>query len=228
MLWHALGLPDGLGLCRCVPPASPEEAARTLRGGPLPPHLAGAAPRRRVQFLAGRHCASAALAAAGAGEGLAIGVGDDDLPAWPIGWTGSISHTDGMAVAVVGPDAVCEAVGIDVERWIEPERAVRLADAIALPDDVARVAALAQVTPAAALTMLFSAKEALYKTLYPQVRHYFGFDAARLHAGGAGWLELALTRDWHPRWPAGAVLRIGVATDDIHAYSALVLRRGKG
>lgn len=229
----ALGLPSGAALSRCVPPASPEEAARVLRGGPLPAHLASAAPRRRTQFLAGRHCASQALTAGAAAAGVAtpeviVGTGEDDLPAWPAGWTGSISHTDGMAVAVVAPTTLCAALGIDVEPWIEPARAARLADAIALPEDVARVAAVAALTPAAALTLLFSAKEALYKALYPEVRHYFGFDAARLHACGQGWLELVLTRHWHPRWPAGTVLRLGVASDHIHVYCALCLRQDKG
>lgn len=233
----ALGLPPGAALCRCVPPASPEEAASVLDGGPLPAHLASAAPRRRTQFLAGRHCARRAVAAAaaatgtGTGTGLervTVGIGEDDLPAWPGGWTGSISHTDGMAVAVAAPTTLCAALGIDVEQWIEPPRAARLVDAIALPEDVARVAAVAALTPAAALTLLFSAKEALYKTLYPEVRRYFGFDAARLHACGQGWLELALARDWDPRWRAGTVLRVGVASDDAHVYCALHLRQEKG
>ena len=37
-------------------------------------------------------------------------------------------------------------------------------------------------SPKLLLTLVFSAKESLYKCLYPQVQKYFGFDAARVVA----------------------------------------------
>ncbi len=90
-------------------------------------------------------------------------------PAWPDGITGSLAHDDEMAVAAVGPVSEIGSLGVDVE------------PAQPLPDDIfALVATHADVTDAVdrhlAGRILFSAKEAVYKAVYPLDRRILGYE----------------------------------------------------
>ena len=57
--------------------------------------------------------------------------------------------------------------------------------------------------------MVFAAKEALFKALYPLERVWFGFQAASLRwDDGAGRFTAALKEPVAAAWPAGATLPI--------------------
>ncbi|MER9138010.1 4'-phosphopantetheinyl transferase superfamily protein [Mesorhizobium sp. M0830] len=101
-------------------------------------------------------------------------------PVWPDGITGSLAHDDDMAVAAVAPIGHISSLGIDVE------------PAQPLPDDVfALVAIPADRTDAAdrdlAGRILFAAKEAVYKAVYPLDREVLGYEdiAVDLNSGQA-------------------------------------------
>jgi 4'-phosphopantetheinyl transferase EntD len=116
-----------------------------------------------------------------------IGVNDFALlrtpsgaPAWPGGITGSLAHDDDMAVAAVAAVGQIRSLGIDVE------------PALPLPDDIfALVAIPADRTETAdrhlAGRILFAAKEAVYKAVYPLDRQVLGYEdiAVDLKAGRA-------------------------------------------
>ncbi|RZT42258.1 4'-phosphopantetheinyl transferase family protein [Cupriavidus agavae] len=218
----ALGLPQAVWLHAVAWRAG---GAEPFAGEPLPVDLYGASPRRQAQFRAGRYCARHALAQAVAGL-MAPARGPDGLPVWPDGWTGSISHTSDRAVAVAarqdGSGAMF-ALGVDVEQWLAPDRADEIADMVALPDDIAVLAASLCRPRADAVTLLFSAKESLYKALYPTVCRFFDFSAARLAGSAPGTLSLALTCDWHERWPAGTVFEVQYALTPDEVVTAVCL-----
>ena len=114
---------------------------------------------RAAATAAGRRAATRALAGLG---GPAIAVGDrhdDGRPAWPPGFTGSISHAAGVAVAGVAPLARASSVGID----IEARAALPLGDAAAALGPVERAWAAGRAGPDEAATALWSAKEAAFK-----------------------------------------------------------------
>ena len=78
------------------------EEARRL-GLSLPAALEGAIPKRRREYLAGRISARRALGALlgpSAAEGDIV-ADDDDVPGWPEGVVGSISHGAGFGFAAV-------------------------------------------------------------------------------------------------------------------------------
>ena len=112
---------------------------------------------RTGERRAGLAAASQALASVGAVPATVIGHADDGRPLWPHGVTGSISHGDGVAVAVVVPLGVgVLAVGVDVERgsalsWHD-------ADAV-LGSAESAIARHRGADP----TVLWSAKEAAFK-----------------------------------------------------------------
>lgn len=150
---------------------------------PLPPALAQAAPRRVSTFLAGRHCAMRALRDAGYLGGAAIiAQAPDGSPCWPPDYTGSISHTDYRALAVVAPSALVRSVGIDCERVMRSDEADGIASAVVpeideLPSALRSNGTLGRET---LVTIAFSAKESLYKCLRPLVGEYFDFSDAHV------------------------------------------------
>lgn len=170
----------------------------------LPPEGAGWAPRRQRDFAAGRAAAAQALRAL-TGQAVAppVGRGRDRAPKWPEGVTGSISHAGGRAVALVGRADRFAGLGVDLEN--PAPSADRLAPMVLSRGEIARLTDLTQQASAAALcpvTLAFSAKEALFKALYPSVGRYFGFDAAAVMALGPGGGVLRLCEPLGP-WAAG-------------------------
>lgn len=172
-----------------------------VSGEGLPDAIRRAAPRRQAGFAAGRAAAQAALRAAGHGDPAPPDIGADGLPDWPRGWLGSISHSDQIAAALVAPGKGARLLGLDVERIVTAEVAAQIA-----PDVLPELPpGRAGIPPALEVTQAFSAKEALYKALYPLTRQFRAFSAARVAWSAADPLRLvlALTEDWGPDWPAG-------------------------
>lgn len=153
----------------------------------LPESLQRAALKRRIEFLAGRHCARSALRLAGAADPGTLPISADKIPHWPEHYLGSISHASdkacqgGSAIAIVGRRAHWRGLGVDGEYWIAPERAPSIRPAIAELDELRPCTELG-FSSAHALTLIFSLKEALYKCVNPQLGQYFDFLDAELIA----------------------------------------------
>jgi enterobactin synthetase component D len=178
--------------------AAPEQTLRTL--APTLTDLAGmparAVPKRRAEFAAGRHAASLALARCGCHEPVTRCA--NGSPCWPRGFTGSISHGAGLAVAVAARAESYRGLGIDVESLITDEQCLAIADRIL---DATEFTLLARALPgrvrSALLSLGFSAKESLYKCLNPVATEFIEFEDARVsrvlpesHTSGRIWLTL--------------------------------------
>lgn len=162
------------------------------------------AAKRQTEFLAGRLCARQALQRL-TGTPAVPAVGADRAPCWPAGVVGSISHGDGWAAALVGPQSAWRGLGIDIERLMSAARAQRLQTSILTPAELARLAQYPQEQQAWLLSLSFSLKESLFKALYPLVRQQFYFqDAELLSHDPAGFAQLQLLRGLGPGWPAGS------------------------
>lgn len=150
-------------------------AAKTVSGG----HgllgdesdvVARAIPKRQAEFAAGRRAARSALSALGLGLGQeAIPASADRAPIWPKGTIGSITHDQGLALATVAETRHIRALGID------------LTEAAPLPEDVRRI--ILRTKEEANFNDLearaaFAIKECIFKALHPEVKLFFGFDAA--------------------------------------------------
>jgi 4'-phosphopantetheinyl transferase EntD len=116
---------------------------------------------------AARIVARALLAQLGyAGAPLPKGTGGE--PIWPAGIAGSLAHDDRVAVAAVGLQRDVGAVGIDIE------------PAVVLPPDMLELIATLQELRKIADDplrgkLLFTAKEAVYKAVYPLDRVFLEF-----------------------------------------------------
>jgi 4'-phosphopantetheinyl transferase EntD len=137
-----------VGLCRDVLPPSEHEL------------VARASARRLAQFRAGRAAARRAL---GRPAVILAHAGGD--PAWPVGVVGSITHTDDWALAATIPKTDLAGLGIDLEP--DTPLAPELGDRVCRPEEAASGPAAAKV--------VFVAKEAFYKALYPIQRRFMEF-----------------------------------------------------
>jgi 4'-phosphopantetheinyl transferase EntD len=149
-------------------------------GFALPEHLARAVPKRRAEYLAGRVLARQLLEPLGFAD-FTLARGEDRAPQWPPGIAGALSHNSDTALCAVHRESGLGGVGLDVETLLSDVRAEELWGAIVSPAE--RETLLREALPFnELLTLTFSAKESLFKALYPQVRCYFDFLDARMVA----------------------------------------------
>ena len=149
---------------------------------PLPDPLQRAVLKRQVEFLAGRVCAQQALAALTGHPPGSIPSQPDRAPGWPSGVVGSITHTTGYAAALVALETHYQGLGIDCEVVLSTDN-LKLQKHLCVAHELeALQAAHNDWTPERLLTLIFSAKESLFKCLYRQVGKFFGFSAARVIA----------------------------------------------
>lgn len=187
----------------------------------LPARLHKAVTKRRAEFLAGRIMAKAAQVALHLTPAQ-VGFGEDRAPAWPPGVTGSISHARGLCACLMSRKLTW-GLGIDVEAIAEGSALRAIRTQVLDPAEAEWLATQGAADPAIEATLLFSAKEALFKALYPRVGRHFGFDCATL-AGpvDADRLTLELTRDLGPRARAGErhQVRFAVLGDHVMTWVA--------
>ncbi|HGM5490060.1 TPA: 4'-phosphopantetheinyl transferase [Serratia fonticola] len=144
----------------------------------LPEHLASAVAKRKAEYLAGRYLARWVLAVLGH-QNFDLLRGEKREPLWPAGIAGAISHNVDTALCAAKHESGAGGVGIDVETQIPVARAEELWSGIVGEDECLWLRQRPQPFNLL-LTLVFSAKESLFKALYPQVRCYFDFMDARI------------------------------------------------
>jgi 4'-phosphopantetheinyl transferase EntD len=133
-------------------------------------YVAGAVASRRREFATGRRLAKRALAHLGV-PATQLLRREDRSPIWPDGVCGSISHCSHFAVGAASTR--WRSVGVDVEcaHRLSPP----IYDSLFTPDELA---AAGGAEPA--LTALFSAKEAVFKAIFPITGEFANFTDAEI------------------------------------------------
>ena len=131
-----------------------------------------AVPKRVREFAGGRQCARRALAELGV-VGGPIRAAEDRQPVWPNDIVGSITHTAGFCAAVVADKKSFCGLGLDSE--VVGDVGPDLWATICVPREVTWIDSLPAADRPAAVTLLFSAKEAFYKCQYPLVGEWLDF-----------------------------------------------------
>ncbi|WP_170937062.1 MULTISPECIES: 4'-phosphopantetheinyl transferase superfamily protein [Rhodomicrobium] len=186
-------LPEGVAFCGCDFRLDGTSPAPDLPA--LPASLARAVPKRQAEFLAGRYCAGRAIERL-TGSRAEVPIRPDRSPAWPDGLTGSITHGEGYAAAVAAPASLHAGLGLDYETVMPADRAGSLRDLIVTAAELAL--APHGMAFASFLTLAFSAKEALYKAIYPRLRLFMDFHAAEITACAPGAITLSISPDRYP------------------------------
>lgn len=128
----------------------------------------GAVLRRRYEFSTGRYLAKQVLKDFGI-ETTRIAA-HERMPLWPAGCYGSISHSRSLVGVLVSDNPASRSLGLDVESECSVE--VELAHQILTVNELLK---LGDRLNTEHLTRAFSAKEAVYKAIYPIVGQMFGF-----------------------------------------------------
>ena len=147
-----------------------------------PEEISGSIESRRAQFLAGRLAAKQQLFKLGIeAPQQTVSIGQQRQPLWPKTLTGSISHTDGVSIAlVIEKKSQYSGLGVDIQAPIS----TKLCDSIAPTvinnneDRLLRKSKLGCWEET--FTICFSAKESIFKALFYHVGDYFDFDAVSL------------------------------------------------
>ena len=223
-------LPESIALGRLLPTcafvhmlAVDEGLAATVVA--LPATIRRAVPKRRAEFIAGRLCASAALHAAGAPVEHEITISALGAPRWPDGFVGSITHSAGLAAAAAASSRQLRALGIDVERIVPADAIESLAPAVARADEIQRVSDDG-ADAATAFTIVFSAKEALFKCLAPLVGRYFDFLDVEVGSVANGALSLRLRTSLSYELRDGSALAVRFARVGQMVLTATFLSAG--
>ena len=134
--------------------------------------IAGAVAARRRDFAAGRLFARAALARLGVAPQPILA--RERRPLWPPGMLGAITHAEGRCAAAVARRGEIVGIGLDVERAdaVTPE----LHRHVLTAGERDRLAALPADDQTRMATLIFSAKEAFYKSLAELNLGFVGFD----------------------------------------------------
>jgi 4'-phosphopantetheinyl transferase EntD len=176
------------------PPLLPAEDAIVARSGP----------ERRQEFTTARRCAREAMARLGLPPAPLL-PGPRRGPSWPAGVVGSLTHCRGYRAAAVARVSEVAAVGIDADLDVPlPPGTLAL---VARPEEMDRLALL----PAGKVCwdkLLFSVKEAIYKSWQPLSGQALDFAEASVMLDPGGTFRARLTssraRSRGPRpWCAG-------------------------
>jgi len=123
--------------------------------------------RRRADFLAGRRALRMALADLGLPATAPLPIGDRKQPRLPSGVAASLSHCQGIAVALAGPSEQFRSAGIDLELSSLPAESAHLV--LTEPERAWLANCGSTAERARRLRTAFAAKEAAYKALDPVV-----------------------------------------------------------
>lgn len=176
-----------------------------------PPDVQRSVTKRRAEYFTGRYLATLCLAQAGIRQ-FVLSSDAYRCPVWPAHLTGSISHCNDAAICLVAKKENYSAVGVDTENWIVSDSIEDLIDVVINQNEKDVVKKITGDIDKYG-THIFSAKESLFKALYPQVKRYFNFSAAELTDidFSNNILHFELTEDLADLYPQGLRLRVQYA-----------------
>jgi len=136
------------------------------------PLVRNAVKKRRREFAAGRSCARKALQTLGF-ESYPLLSGSHREPLWPPGIIGSLTHCEGYCAAVVARTDRIAGLGVDAEvsEALDPE----LIRMVCTPAELEWVRGNRPPQHGDWPKIIFSAKESVYKCLFPFVRRVLDY-----------------------------------------------------
>ncbi|OOW85484.1 phosphopantetheinyl transferase [Xanthomonas axonopodis pv. clitoriae] len=199
---------------------SPDAFARCAIA--CPPAIVRSVRKRQAEYFFGRLAARHALYQQGLvthPDTVQIATGDAREPVWPKTAAGSISHSHRLAISAVAPADRWRSIGIDLEHLASPDAQAALRATVVNASELALLKTLhdaGDLALDALLTLVFSAKESLFKASFAAVGRYFDFSAAQVTGVdvAAGYLQLRLCESLCPSLPAGHLCPVGFAWVD--------------
>jgi 4'-phosphopantetheinyl transferase EntD len=146
-------------------------------GSPEKQYVSASVDKRKAEFSTGRVLAARALDALDIPR-RAIPKGDHNEPVWPDGVVGSITHNTKTCVVVLARDNVCGGIGVDVENLDADVGSV--SRMIMRADELSGLVGQHDDQFHSLVRLTFSAKESVFKAIFPLVRRFVDFDEVRI------------------------------------------------
>jgi len=151
-----------------------------------PAQALGWSKKRQAEYLAGRYCAIHALGALPDASarfpttqleiqlGIQLGIQKDRSAHWPTGTVGSISHSHSRAIAIAARNKDYWGIGVDCETLLSDLSATEIAPWVLHRNDL-NCKTEQPLRYGLLITLIFSAKESLFKALSPSDKNITGF-----------------------------------------------------
>jgi len=154
--------------------------------------------KRYNEFLAGRYCIHKAL-----NVDYPLAISERKGPKWPEGVCGSLTHAGDYVSVMVSNTLSFKSIGRDSEEIFTPKTAGDLESLIITPSEKKIISKDFEKT----LTLIYSAKECLFKALYPLTGTFFNFlDAEFLNIyAHSRSFKVRLKKDLNAKYPKGMV-----------------------
>ena len=134
--------------------------------------------KRRAEFTMGRIYAHGALSRFGLESEPILRNPETREPCWPDSICGSITHSAGFAAVAVGLKKEIKGVGIDLESFSR-SLDFNIKRHVCVDSELEWLESLPTKQANRALRIIFSAKESIFKCIYPETKTYLTFkDAA--------------------------------------------------
>jgi len=135
--------------------------------------------QRRAEFTLGRICAHGALSRFGLEFEPILRNPETREPCWPDSVWGSITHSSGYAAVAVGLKNKIKGVGIDLES-ISRSVDFNIRRHVCVDSELEWLESLQIKQADRALRIIFSAKESIFKCLYPGTKSHLTFKDAEI------------------------------------------------
>ena len=134
--------------------------------------------KRRTEFTLGRIYAHGTLSRFGLESEPILRNPETREPCWPNSVWGSITHSAGFAAVAVGLKKEIKGVGIDLESFSKSVD-FKIRRHVCVDSELKWLESLPTKQANRALRIIFSAKESIFKCIYPSTKTYLSFkDAA--------------------------------------------------
>jgi len=165
-----------------------------------PDGIMGMAKKRQADHLAGRIFARLALSGLGA-ERIDLPIGSDRAPIWPNGVKGSLSHSHGHACCLATKNEALTC-GVDLEKVASGSGLDAIRQKCLNSSERVWIRHQTDIAPDALATLLFSAKESIFKAYHGTVGRFFGFESAEVQdRTDTNILLFQITESLHPTLP---------------------------
>ena len=104
---------------------------------------------------------------------------EQGAPIWPEGVIGSITHTENFIGAVVESSDNLRGIGIDTEKILGPQSVVMVESLVATDEEKRKSLSF---DPFEYFTLIYSAKESIFKCLNPIIQKYIEFHDVTIEA----------------------------------------------
>ncbi|MCO6547214.1 MAG: 4'-phosphopantetheinyl transferase superfamily protein [Gilliamella sp.] len=133
---------------------------------------------RKAEFFAGRYLARKALEDCDK-KLFNIRIGNDGSPLWPEKFVGSISHCKEIAICTIAYKKNIKSIGVDVENYIENDNIDLILNDVLTKSEYRFHQSSASLN-SIIFTLIFSAKESLFKALSREISFLFDFRYCQL------------------------------------------------